>query len=110
MQTRKFIGKSVSLKDLHINDSITYYNVGEYDDHYAVVEIDLHNFEVESITDKTGRNAYSIELSLEGERIVKIGRIGHCHMHGGGSSEVLQRFPHKSLEEEAEKILSSLFK
>ena len=108
MRKRAFIGKSVSLEELR-NIDADLYPVGEYDDHYAMAEIFLKNFDCDAFTDRTGRNAYSIQLYLDKERIVEIERIGHCHMKGGqGSDDVLSRFPHQTLEEEAQDILTEL--
>jgi hypothetical protein len=54
-----------------------------------------------------GRNAYSIQLSLdEQDRIVNIQRVGHCHMCGGqGQDDDLDVFPHNTLDEELDQVL-----
>ena len=108
MKTRPFIGKTVSLEKLQKIDAEIHPR-GKYGDEYTVAEIFLNDFEC-CITDKTGRNAYSIQLSLDADnRIAKIERIGHCHMcHGQGSDDDLKRFPHSTLEEEAYQVLTDL--
>jgi hypothetical protein len=59
--------------------------------------------------DKTGRNAYSLEIDMDENRIVSIVRNGHCHMCSGqGSDDELRRFPHKSLEAQAQEVLDRL--
>lgn len=109
MHTRFFIGKAVSLSMVQKDSSVSFYNKGEYDDDYSVAELDLNNFECLGNTDRTGRNAYSIQLFLDGDKIKKIQRIGHCHMCSGqGSDDELRRFPQMSLEEEAEQKITNL--
>ena len=108
MKTRPFIGKTVSLEKLETVDAEIYPR-GKYDDEFTVAEIFLSDFECCGM-DRTGRNAYSIQLYLDSRnRIVEIVRIGHCHMcHGQGSDDELKRFPHRTLEEEAHMVLTSL--
>jgi len=108
MRQRQFVGKKISLERLE-DIAETMLPRGERDDDYSVAEIFLNDFEIDVHTDRTGRNAYSIEIYLDNDRIKKIIRIGHCHMCGGqGSDDELTRFPHKSLEEEAEDLLNSI--
>ncbi|MFC1652773.1 hypothetical protein ACFL3F_03635 [Planctomycetota bacterium] len=105
MNLDQFIGKSVELKD-HEADI---YAPGESDREFTVAEVFLWDFECDG-TDSEGRNAYSIQLYLdEQDRIVRIQRVGHCHMCGGqGSDDSLEVFPHPTLEEEAYQIITKL--
>ena len=109
MKTRSFIGKRISLQKLEeLAEEI--FPPGDYDDDYSVAELYLNNFDC-LVTDRAGRNAYSIQLYLDHDIILGVQRIGHCHMCGGeGSDDELLRYPHKTLEEEAHNILSSLLK
>jgi hypothetical protein len=108
MKTRPFIGKTVSLEKLRMAQA-EICPCGKYDDEFTVAEVFLSDFEC-CITDRTGRNAYSIQLYLdEQDRIIRIQRVGHCHMCGGqGSDDELKRFPHRTLEEEAYQVLTDL--
>jgi len=109
MKKKDFLGKAISsdkIKDIEVFKNPP----GTYDDNFLVLEIFLNDFTCDNFTDRTGRNAYSLRLFLDGENIIKINRIGHCHMCGQGSDDELSRFPHKTLEEEAEDVLSSLLK
>jgi len=108
MKKRYFVGKHIvpaKLNDykLDINPP------GSYDDEFITAEIFLYNFDCD-MTDRTGRNAYSLRLYLDNDyKIVDIVRVGHCHMcNGQGSDDDLRTFPHKTLEEEAEDFLSCL--
>ena len=110
MKTRLFIGKTVN------RDQLTAFEAevnapGEFDEDYTVVVIYLWNFACCG-TDKTGRNAYSIQICLnEQNQITGIQRVGHCHMCGGqGADDDLKRFPHRTLEEEAYQVLMELLK
>lgn len=111
MRTRSCIGKTVSLskltKKISASDYDYFYDKGDYDEDYSVAEIFLNDFDCPGNTDKFGRNAYSILLFLNGDKIKKVQRVGHCHMCSGqGSDDELLRFPHKSLEEEAEQLIT----
>jgi len=112
MLTRIFIGKAVSLPMLNKDETVSFCDEGEYDEDYdskgyTIAEIFLSDFDCGGFTDKYGRNAYSIRLILDGDKINKILRVGHIHMCGGqGSDDELPRFPHKSLEKEAEHIIN----
>jgi hypothetical protein len=111
MKTRSFIGKSVALEDVQSADGLVWHDVEDYDEEYAVAEIFLRDFDCDGHTDGAGMNAYSVRLYLDGERIAKIERVGHCHMCGGqGSDDELDRFPHQSLEEEAQDVINHLLK
>jgi hypothetical protein len=79
MKTRPFIGKTVSSKNLRLVDAEIHPR-GKYDDEHTIAEAFLSDFEC-CITDRTGRNAYSIQLYLDSQHcIAKIVRMGHCHM------------------------------
>jgi hypothetical protein len=44
---------------------------------------------------------------LDGNRIVRIDRVGHCHMCGcQWTHDVLDRFPHRTLEEGAQEVMT----
>jgi hypothetical protein len=107
MKTHPFIGKTVSLEKLRMAEAEISPR-GEYDE-FTIAEVFLSDFECNG-TDSEGRNAYSIQLYLdEQDRIAKIQRMGHCHMCGGqGSDDELKRFPHRTLEEEADQALIDL--
>jgi len=110
MWTNSFLGKSLDLHKAKQLDTYQYNPPGETDDEYASCEIYLNDFDCET-TDSMGRNAYSILIYLDGTQIVKIVRIGHCHMCGGqGSDDELTHFPHQTLEKEAQGILAGLIK
>jgi len=108
MKTRPFIGKIVAHKNLRMLDAEIHPR-GQYDDEYTIAEVFLSDYECR-ITDRAGRNAYSIQLYLDNQhQVVKIVRVGHCHMcHGQGSDDDLNRFPHRTLEEQAHKVLTVL--
>jgi hypothetical protein len=82
MKTRPFIGKIVLRRDLRMVDAEIHPR-GQYDDEYTIAEVFLRDFQC-CITDRTGRNAYSIQLYLNSQnQVAKLVRIGHCHMcHG----------------------------
>jgi hypothetical protein len=105
---KTFLGKTVDREQLVVHEA-DIYAPGEFDSEFAVAEVFLWDFECNGM-DSTGRNAYSIQLSLDADnRIAKIERIGHCHMcHGQGSDDDLKRFPHSTLEEEAHQVLTDL--
>ncbi len=108
MKTRSFIGKTILRRDLRMVDAEIYPR-GQYDDDYTIAEVFLRDFQC-CITDRSGRNAYSIQLYLDSQsQVAKIVRIGHCHMcHGQGSDDELKRFPHRTLEDQAHKVLTVL--
>lgn len=107
MKTRSFLGRKISFEQLEkVNDPSNYPD--DLDNKLTFAEIYLNNFEC-CPTDRIGNNAYSIQLYLNHDRIVKIIRVGHCHMCGGqGSDEEISRFPHNTLEKEAHSILTTL--
>jgi hypothetical protein len=107
MRKKDFIGKNIDIDYIKKSD-VSYHETGKYDDH-PTVEIFLHDYELVSHTDKAGYNAYSILLHLSKNLITNIDRIGHCHMcHGQGSDDLLLRFPHNSLEDEAQIIMERI--
>ena len=116
MKIAQFIGKQMNLSAaeviaIEMGFDFWYNPPAEQSGEYGHVEIYLSHFDLKGQhMDKTGRNAYSLEIDTEGNRIVSIVRMGHCHMsHSGqGSDDELQRFPHKSLEAEAQEVLERL--
>ena len=108
MSIEQFISKTANREQLAAYKA-DIHAPGELADELSVAEIFLWDFECNG-TDIEGRNAYSIQLSLdEQDRIVNIQRVGHCHMCGGqGSDDDLDMFPHKSLEDELELVMIQL--
>ena len=92
MKTHPFIGKTVLRRDLGMLDAEIHPR-GQYDDEFTVAEVFLSDYECR-ITDRTGRNAYSIQLYLDSEnQVTKIAHVGHCHMcHDQGSDDELSVF------------------
>ena len=77
-------------------------------DQFTRAEIELVDYECDDYYDKNGYNKYSLRIIVDGDKIIKIMRIGHCHEHdGGGSDDILKRFPHNSLEAEAGEYMSN---
>ena len=105
---KTFLGKTVDREQLILHEA-DIYAPGEFDQEFAVAEVFLWDFACNG-TDSAGRNAYSIQVYLDDQkRIIKIQRVGHCHMCGGqGSDDDLKRFPHSTLEEEAHQVLTEL--
>jgi len=108
MNMVSFIGKTVNREQLTVYEAEVS-APGELGRELTVAEVFLWDFECDG-TDSEGRNAYSMELCLdEQDRIVRIQRVGHCHMCGGqGSDDNLDRFPHQTLEDEARQVLIDL--
>jgi len=113
MQVRNFVGKRVCLDAVKtMAGESCFYEAGEHDDtEFAVAVIMLRNFESE-LTDRFGFTDYSVGIYIDGDRIVSLERVGHIHMCGGqGMDDELRRFPHRSLEQEAEdKLKTALLK
>lgn len=109
MQVRKFMGKRVSIDEIKVMVGASrFYDAGDHDDtDFAVAMIMLRNFECQ-ITDRFGYNAYSLSVYLDEDRISSIQRVGHVHMCGQGMDDELRRFPHRTLEMEAEEKLSGV--
>lgn len=63
---KDFIGKNVSLEAIKTMDSASFADAGDTDDLYGVVEFYLQDFDLSGPTDRTGRNAYSLLLYLNG--------------------------------------------
>jgi hypothetical protein len=109
MQVRNFVGKQVCLDAVKaMAGSSCFYEAGDYDEEFAVAMIMLHDFDSE-LTDRFGYSDYSLSIFLDEDRIVSLERVGHVHMCGGqGLDDELKRFPHKSLEQEAEDLLKKM--
>jgi hypothetical protein len=107
MRTKLFIGKAVDVTKLKKMDTCEYLEAGEYDDQYAVADIELQDFDLNGPVDRSGRNAYSLHIYLDGARIVKILRIGLCNMCVGGSEDEMRHFSSR-LEAEAQSVIESL--
>ena len=102
-------------KDLDINEAInrgfSYCDNSQEEHENSTLEKYLYDYLFDGFTDESGFNFYSILIHLEGERIVDIERIGHCHMCGGqGVDSTLDEFPHETLEAEAEVEIASILK
>ncbi len=108
MNKSSFLGKTASIQRLEAIDAVIWPQ-GEHADEYTVAEVYPSDFEGYP-TDKYGRTAYSIDLYIDqAQRIVKIVRTGHLHMHGGQAyDDELNRFPHKTLEAEAQRLLAGI--
>ena len=108
MRTSQFIGKTINRDELAAYEADVH-APGEFDRESTVAEVFLWDFECNG-TDSAGRNAYSIQLYLDDQdHIVRIQRVGHCHMCGGqGSDDDLDVFPHKSLEEDLDQVMLEL--
>lgn len=114
MRKRNFLNKRVSIEKLKEYLIDTDCDPEDCDEGSVVkinrqsAEIYLSEFECYA-TDRTGRNAYSLVIHLVNDHIYDVERVGHIHMCGGqGSDDVLSRFPHASLEKEAENIMKEL--
>jgi len=110
MQVRDFKGKRVCLDEIKaMTGPSRFYEAGDHDDtEFAVAVIMLRDFECE-ITDRFGNTDYSLSVFLDEDRIVSLDRVGHVHMCGGqGIDSELRRFPHKTLEKEAEDLLKKM--
>ena len=108
MRIKSYIGKTVSLERMNDYEA-NFHPPGVYADDFSMAEIYLNDFQIQTYTDRCGRNAYSVQLFLDANKIIKIVRIGHCHMCGGqGSDDELTRFPHQTLETQADYILNSI--
>jgi hypothetical protein len=93
MRTAAFTGKRVPLDNFRGDGPWAFSSPGRVDEYYAVAECYLTKFDCCGY-DRTGRNAYSIQVYLDGNRIVRIDRVGHCHMCGGqGADDVLRPLP-----------------
>lgn len=107
MRTATYRGKRVNIKsgeavvaEVGAAD-FSYLPPQDFDAKYGHIQIFLYSFDSEGhIMDKTGRNAYSLEIDVDGQKIVSIVRIGHCHMccSGQGFDTELRRYPHRALE------------
>ncbi|MFC1762977.1 hypothetical protein ACFL6U_12970 [Planctomycetota bacterium] len=108
MNIEQCIGKPVNREQLTEHEA-DIYAPGEYSRELTMAEVFLWDFEYNG-TDSSGRNAYSIQLFLdEQDQIVRIQRLGHCHMCGGqGSDDDLDIFPHTTLEEKTHQVLVDL--
>lgn len=130
MRTRELIGKKIDVTKLeNVADDFSFpeetddgepadkYSKKElsddnfdfyYDfDSYTRAEIELTGYDRDDYYDKHGYNKYSLRVIVDGDKIVKIMRMAHCHEHdGGGSDDILKRFPYKSLEVEAGEYMS----
>jgi hypothetical protein len=108
MKKCQFIGKQIKLdeaKAIATGMGVEF----SYDPEEQHIEMFLSDFEFVGNMDKTGRNGYSLEIDMDGNTIIEITKIGHCHMCSGqGSDDELRRFPHKSLEAQAQEILSRI--
>jgi hypothetical protein len=103
MRTKDFIGKALDVTKIEMLAFASYF---EKTFERPVIEIDLQDFEHEADTDKAGFNGYSLRVELTGNRITAIKRIGHRGMDGDQSGDdELSRFPHRSLEAQAQERL-----
>jgi len=110
MQVRNFVGKRVCLDEVKaMAGESRFYEAGDHDDtELAVAVLMLRDFECE-MTDRFGNTDYSLSIFLDEDRIVSLGRVGHVHMCGcQGMDSELRRFPHKTLEKEAEDLLKKM--
>ena len=110
MQVRNFVGKRVCLDAVKaMTGPSCFYEAGDHDDtDLAVAVLMLRDFECE-ITDQFGYTDYSLGIFLDEDRIVSLERVGHVHMCcGQGMDSELRRFPHKTLEKEAEDLLKKV--
>lgn len=107
MKKKEYVGEKIDLAELLATDA-EIYEPGESHEEYSLAEIFLSDFECDGFTDRSGRNAYSIQILLEADLIKDLIRVGHCHMCGQGSDDELKRFPCQSLEDEAEVVISKL--
>ena len=115
MRKKDFIGKTINVSKLQeVADNFIFAVVEEdgnehmwtfyYDDNpeYTNAEIILYDWHCNDCYDNSGYNAYSLKVIVDGDKIIKLIRIGHCHMCGNeGSDDELMRFPYHSLEAEA---------
>jgi len=110
MQVRNFVGKPVCLDAVKamVGESC-FYEAGDHDEsEFTVAVLMLHDFESE-MTDRFGYSDYSLSIYIDENRIVSLERVGHVHMCGGqGMDTELRRFPHKTLENEAEEKLQKI--
>lgn len=106
MKKLDYIGKIID-EDALLHGGIIQRPAGKY--RQDRIEIFLSDFECRGHTDRFGYTAYSVLIHHQLSCILNIERIGHRHVSGSqGSDDKLNRFPHKSLEEEAEFALIEL--
>lgn len=129
MRTKELIGKKIDVTMLErVSDDFSLPEEAEHDeipgkyskkdldaltdfyydfDQFTRAEIELNDYEQDDYYDKHGYNKYSLRIIVDGDKIVKIMRMAHCHEHdGGGSDDILTRFPYNSLEAEAGEYMS----
>jgi hypothetical protein len=110
MRIEECIGKHLDINEA-INRGFSYCDNSEDEYENSTLEKFLYEYQCDGFTDHSGFNFYSILIHLDGEKILDIERIGHCHMCGGqGADDELDEFPHETLEEEAEVEILSILK
>ena len=115
MNRKGLIGKRVDVKKFqNCSDEFSlpeeieegedyYYEYGQF----TKAEIYLRNFACENSYDTAGYNAYSIKVIVDGDKIVKLIKVAHCHFcNNEGSDDEVDRFPHNSLEAEASEYMA----
>jgi hypothetical protein len=109
MQVRNFVGKRACLDEVvAMAGADCFYEAGDYDETFAVAVVALTDFKCE-MTDRFGNTDYSLSIYLDEDRIVSLERVAHVHMCGGqGMDDELRRFPHTSLEQEADDKLKKI--
>jgi hypothetical protein len=107
MRSKPYIGKMIDVEKLKKLDVCEYMEAGDYDDQYAVAEIGLQDFDLNGPVDSSGRNDYRLRICLDGARIVKILRVGLCHMCGDCGESEMHRFSAR-LEAEAQSVIEGL--
>ncbi len=113
MKKRDFIGKKINvskLEDVADNFALPvtveegreymydfYYENGQYTN----AEILLHDFKINDNFDKYGYSLYSLKVVVDDDKVIMLIKVGHVHEGEEGTDFELDRFPHKSLEVEA---------
>ena len=120
MNKREFIGKKlnlVRLQNCSDNFSFPEEDLGEGEEPYyengefTKAEIFLQDFVNDDCYDVHGYNFYSIKIIVDGDKVIKLQKIAHCHeCNNEGSDDELSRFPYKSLEKEATDYMNHCIK
>lgn len=110
MQVRNFVGKRVCLDEVKaMAGESRFYEAGDHDDtELAVAVLMLRDFECEMTDPSKGYDPIFVEEDRQA--VICIAKsVGHVHMCGcQGMDSELRRFPHKTLEKEAEDLLKKM--
>jgi len=85
MKKSQYIGKQID-HDGASHCGHPFSEIGTDSEDRALLRIGLADFELLSFTDKHGRNAYSLDIFIDSDNVIReISRTGHCHMCDRGA-------------------------